>query len=272
MRTSLLPGLLTATRRNAGRGNTDLALFELGRVFLGGVSMASDVRPGVHGRPSDEHWTDLNNLLPQQPEHLAGILTGAWETQGWWGAGRQADWSDAVSAVRVIGEIVGAEITVRAAADAMFHPGRSAGISVGGQVIGYAGELHPRVIEAAGLPERACAFEIDLDGLLDAAADVRRAPQVGTQPVAKEDLALVVDQSITAAELEQALRSGAGDLLESVRLFDVYEGPQVGEGKKSLAFALRFRAPDRTLSSEETAAARAGAISSAERACGATLR
>jgi phenylalanyl-tRNA synthetase beta chain len=272
MRTTLLPGLLTATRRNAGRGNTDLALFELGRVFLGSVSSEIDVRPGVHARPSDEHWHALNELLPKQPEHLAGILTGAWEAQGWWGAGRPADWSDALSAVRVVSEIVGAEITVEAAADAMFHPGRCASIAIGEQVIGYAGELHPRVIEAAGLPERACAFEIDLDGLMDAATAVRRAPEVGTHPVAKEDLALVVDQSITAAEVEQALRAGAGELLESVRLFDVYEGPQVGEGKKSLAFALRFRAPDRTLSSEETAAARAGALSSAGKVCGATLR
>lgn len=272
MRTTLLPGLLNATRRNAGRGNTDLALFELGRVFLGSVSTESGVRPGVHARPSDEHWSELNNLLPQQPEHLAGILTGAWEVQGWWGTGRQVDWSDALGAVRVIAEIVGADITVSAQADAMFHPGRCAGISIGDQLIGYAGELHPRVIEAAGVPERACAFEVNLDALMAAATDVRRAPEVGTQPVAKEDLALVVDRSVSAAELEHALRAGAGELLESVRLFDVYEGPQVPEGKKSLAFALRFRAPDRTLSSEETAEARAGALASAEQACGAILR
>lgn len=272
MRTTLLPGLLNATRRNAGRGNTDLALFELGRVFLGSVSQESGVRPGVHARPSDEHWNALNNLLPQQPEHLAGILIGAWEAQGWWGTGRPADWSDALAAVRVIAEIVGTDITISATADAMFHPGRCAAISVGDQLIGYAGELHPRVIDVAGVPERAGAFEVDLDALIDAATQVRRAPEVGTQPVAKEDLALVVDRDVSAAEVEQALRAGAGELLESVRLFDVYEGPQVPEGKKSLAFALRFRAPDRTLSSEETAAAREGALQRATSICGARLR
>ena len=95
---------------------------------------------------------------------------------------------------------------------------------------------------------------------------------MGTQPLAKEDIALVVDRSVATADVERAVRAGAGELLESVRLFDVYEGPQVPEGKKSLAFALRFRAPDRTLSADETAAARGAAIAAAERACGATLR
>ncbi len=125
---------------------------------------------------------------------------------------------------------------------------------------------------AGTLPERASAMWLDLDALIAAAPDVRPAPTVGTQPLAKEDIALVVDRSVAAADVERAVREGAGELLESVRLFDVYEGPQVPEGKKSLAFALRFRAPDRTLSAEETAAARGAAIAAAERACGAQLR
>ena len=105
-----------------------------------------------------------------------------------------------------------------------------------------------------------------------AAPEVRSAPVVGTQPQAKEDLAVVVDRTVPAAQVQAAIAAGAGELLESVRLFDVYEGPQVPEGKRSLAFALRFRAPDRTLDAAETAAAREGALAEAAARCGATLR
>ena len=116
------------------------------------------------------------------------------------------------------------------------------------------------------------AAEVDLDALIAGATRVVSAPSVGTQPLAKEDLALVVDASVPASEVAQALRDGAGDLVESVRLFDVYEGPQVGEGKRSLAFSLRLRASDRTLSAEELAAAREGAVVEAARRVGAVLR
>ncbi|HAN71505.1 MAG TPA: phenylalanine--tRNA ligase subunit beta, partial [Actinobacteria bacterium] len=125
---------------------------------------------------------------------------------------------------------------------------------------------------ATGLPERSAAFEVDLDAIIHAAVAIRPAPVIGTQPVAKEDLALVVDTSVSADDVRRALQAGAGELLESVRLFDVYTGSQVPEGRKSLAFALRFRAPDRTLSAEETAAARQGAIDAAVQTCGAVLR
>ena len=154
----------------------------------------------------------------------------------------------------------------------MFHPGRCAALSVDGAVIGAAGELHPRVVEAAGLPERSAAVWLDLEAVIAAAPEVRPAPVVGTQPLAKEDLAVVVDRPVPAEAVRAALVAGAGPLLESVRLFDVYEGPQVPEGKKSLAFALRFRAPDRTLDAAETAAARAGALAEAAARCGAVLR
>jgi phenylalanyl-tRNA synthetase beta chain len=115
-------------------------------------------------------------------------------------------------------------------------------------------------------------MSMDLDAVIAAAPEVRSAPSVGTQPLAKEDLAVVVDRSVPVAAVERALVAGAGELLESVRLFDVYEGPQVPEGKRSLAFALRFRASDRTLDAAETAAARQSALAAAEEQCGATLR
>lgn len=272
LRATLLPGLVTAARRNTSRGHGDLAVFELGRVFQGEVALASGERPGVQGRPEDHEWTSLNDLLPQQPHHVAGLIAGAREPQGWWGPARAATWSDAVEAVRVLADVAGAAIEVTTGSDPAFHPGRCATVMINGAVIGHAGELHPRVIEATGLPERTAAFEVDLDAIIEAAVDIRRAPTVGTQPVAKEDLALVVDRGVTAESVRAALEKGAGELLESVRLFDVYEGPQVPDGKKSLAFALRFRAPDRTLSADETATARQAAIAAAAQVCGAALR
>jgi len=272
LRGSLLPGLVAAARRNIGRGTTDLALFELGSVFLGAVADETSLRPTVDRRPTDQEWSDLNGLLPHQPTHVAALLAGSRTAEGWWGNAQSISWADAVAAANDVADTCGVTLDAQRGADPSFHPGRCAALTIDGTVVGFAGELHPRVIEASGLPERASAMWLDLDALIAAAPDVRPAPTVGTQPLAKEDIALVVDRSVAAADVERAVREGAGELLESVRLFDVYEGPQVPEGKKSLAFALRFRAPDRTLSAEETAAARGAAIAAAERACGAQLR
>ena len=272
LRGSLLPGLLAVARRNTGRGTTDLALFELGTVFLGEVAAEAPIRPPVHRRPSDDEWRGLNDLLPHQPTHVAAVLTGNREPQGWWGAARPATWSDAIEAARVVADTCGVQLAVASGVDPVFHPGRCAQLAVDGAVIGFAGELHPRVIESGGLPDRSSAMWLDLDALIAVAPDVRIAPTVGTQPQAKEDLAVVVDRSVPVADVQAALASGAGDLLESLRLFDVYEGPQVPEGKKSLAFALRFRAPDRTLDAAETAGAREAALAAAAEQCGATLR
>jgi phenylalanyl-tRNA synthetase beta chain len=127
------------------------------------------------------------------------------------------------------------------------------------------------VVAALGLPERPSAMELDLD-LLGLDTTPVPAPRLSTYPPATQDVALVVDADVPAAEVEAALRAGAGDLLESVRLFDVYRGPQVGEGKASLAWALRFRAPDRTLTVEETSAARDAAVAEAARRTGAVQR
>jgi phenylalanyl-tRNA synthetase beta chain len=136
--------------------------------------------------------------------------------------------------------------------------------------VGYAGELHPRVIEALGLPPRTAAMELDLDAL--PLTERRPAPVVSPYPPVLQDVALVVDQAVPAADLTATLRRGGGKLLEDVRLFDVYTGAQVGAGKRSLAFALRFRAPDRTLTVAEATAVRDRAIAAAVEAHGATLR
>ncbi|MDN5769580.1 MAG: phenylalanine--tRNA ligase subunit beta, partial [Microlunatus sp.] len=124
-------------------------------------------------------------------------------------------------------------------------------------------ELHPQVIPAYGLPERTAAVEIDLSALLEAAPPRSSVVPISTYPVAKEDVALIVGSDVPAATVQAALRRGAGPLLETVELFDVYTGPQVGDGRKSLAFALRFRASDRTLTDAESGSARDAAVAAA---------
>jgi phenylalanyl-tRNA synthetase beta chain len=269
--TTLLPGILEALSRNVGRANPDVALFEHSLVFRPTGNEKAPI-PGVEGRPEAQEWAAIQKAVPAQPMHLAVAVTGQREAAGWWGPGRQADWSDVIGAVREVAEALGVEVRVVQAAAEPWHPGRCAEFRVGDVVIGHGGELHPKVCQAFGLPVRSAAAEIDLDALIERATSVVQAPRFSTFPVAKEDVALVVDATVSAAEVQEALREGAGDLLESVRLFDVFTGDQVGAGKKSLAFALRLRALDRTLKEGESAAARDAAVALAGERTGAVQR
>jgi phenylalanyl-tRNA synthetase beta chain len=218
--------------------------------------------------------------VPPQPRRVAGVLAGLREPAGWWGPGRRADHTDAIAAARLVTRTVGVEPRVVADAEhAPWHPGRTARLETsGGRLLGHAGELHPNVVARLGLPTRTVAFELDLDALLAAApSSPYQASPVSTFPVAKEDIALVVDEGVPAGEVLEAVRAGAassaaGDLVEELRLFDVYTGSQVGPGKRSLAFSLRLRAADRTLTAQETAAVRQAALAEAHRRCGAVLR
>ncbi|MDI5966044.1 phenylalanine--tRNA ligase subunit beta [Streptomyces sp. SL13] len=272
LRTTLLPGLLTALRRNVGRGSHDLALFETGLVFLPTGEEPAPPRPSADHRPDGEQIAALNASLPHQPRHLAVVLTGARERAGWWGEGHRAGWADAVEAARTVAAEVGVELTVRQGGYPPWHPGRCAALYVGDELVGHAGELHPRAVKALGIPERTGAMELDLDALERSAGGPVRAPRVSTFPVATQDVALVVDHGVPAADVESALRDGAGALLESLRLFDIFTGEQLGEGKKSLAYALRFRAADRTLTADEASAARDAAVGAAAERTGAVLR
>ncbi|RYC13648.1 phenylalanine--tRNA ligase subunit beta [Nocardioides zhouii] len=271
MTTTLLPGLLRAAGKNVGHGNTDVAIFETGTVTLPRHSGPAAILP-VDRRPTDEEFAALDAALPAQPLHLAVVASGEATSGGWWGDARPVTWADAVEAVRSVSAALGLEVSVSSADRAPWHPGRCAELSVDGAVIGHAGEVHPTVCQAFGLPKRAVAAEVDLDLLLERAVHLRQAPTFSSYPVAKEDVALVVDTSVPAADVEAALREGAGELLESIRLFDVYTGDQVGEGKKSLAYALRFRALDRTLKEGEAAAARDAAVALAAERTGAVQR
>ncbi|WP_367324406.1 phenylalanine--tRNA ligase subunit beta [Streptomyces sp. HUAS ZL42] len=277
LRTSLLPGLLGALRRNDGRGSHDLSLFETGLVFHPREEQKVAAALPVDRRPTDEELAELNAALPEQPRHVAVVLAGAREQAGWWGKGRPVDWADAVEAARTVAKETGAELIVRKGQYGPWHPGRCAELVVvidGTEtVVGHAGELHPRVLKALGLPERACAMELNLDVLERVGDDTPQAPGISTFPVATQDVALVVDKFVPHAAVEEALREGAGELLEAIRLFDVYvNDDQLGEGKKSLAYALRFRAGDRTLTVDEASAARDAAVALAGERTGAVLR
>jgi phenylalanyl-tRNA synthetase beta chain len=267
---TLLPGLLDTLVRNRSRGATDLALYHVGQVVLPHAQPVPMPDPGVDSRPADAELAQIQAALPAQPVHVAAVLAGDREARGWWGPGRSASWADAVEAGRLAGQAAGVELRVTAATYPPFHPGRCAALRVGDWIVGHAGELHPKVVEALGLPERTCAMELDLDLLpLD---DRRPAPQVSPYPPIAVDVALVAAADVPAAELADALGDGGGELLEDVRLFDVYTGEQVGTGRRSLAFTLRFRAPDRTLTSEEANAARDSAVAVAAERYAATLR
>ncbi|MFF5311864.1 phenylalanine--tRNA ligase subunit beta [Streptomyces massasporeus] len=277
LRTSLLPGLLGALRRNDGRGSHDLALFESGLVFRPREEQRVAAVLPVDRRPTDEELAELNAALPEQPLHIAVVLAGAREQAGWWGKGRPADWADAVEAARTVAREAGAELVIRKGQYGPWHPGRCAELAVtvdgAERVVGHAGELHPRVVKALGLPARTCAMELDLDAVETAGDATVTAPRISTFPVATQDVALVVDAFVPAVDVEAALRDGAGELLESIRLFDVYENAeQLGEGRKSLAYALRFRASDRTLTVDEASAARDAAVALAGERVGAELR
>jgi phenylalanyl-tRNA synthetase beta chain len=279
LRTTILPGLLATVARNRSRGNDDLALFESGSVFFAADPLLAVPRLPVTQRPSAAELEVLDRALGRQPRHLAAVLTGLWRADGWqgpdgWqGAGEPADWRHAIAFVETAAWAVGLQLERRPAEQAPWHPGRCAAfIAPDGKVIGHAGEIHPAVCTAYNLPARAAAAEIDLDALVAAAPDRGDVAAISTFPVAKEDVALIVAADVPAAAVEQALRSGAGPLLESVTLFDVYTGLQAGEGNKSLAYALRFRAPDRTLTDAEAAEARDAAVAAAARETGAVQR
>ncbi|MEV0360476.1 phenylalanine--tRNA ligase subunit beta [Nocardia sp. NPDC050697] len=268
--TTLLPGLLEVAARNISRGARDLALYGIAQVVLPGPNVRPVEALPVDRRPSDEQIAELLGSLPAQPVHVAAVLSGRREPRGPWGPGRQAEAADAFALADAVGDAAGVTIERRPAAHLPWHPGRCAELVVDGAVVGYAGELHPAVLERAGLPARTCALELDLDAL--PLRDTRPVPVVSPFPAVLQDVSVTVARSVPAATVEAALRDGGGTLLEDIALFDVYEGAQAGADRRSLTYALRFRAPDRTLTEDEASAARDAAVAAAASAVGAELR
>lgn len=274
LRRSLIPGLLQTAHRNVSRGHTDLALFEVGTVFLPrpGVAYGTPTIPPLAVRPDAETLARLDASIPPQPRHVALLLTGAVSPKQ---PGREAEAAGlevALDAVRVIAAAAGVEIDVAQAQRAALHPGRTGVLTVGGTEVGYVGELLPQVAADADLPGRVTVAELDLDAILQLAGERVTVASLSTFPAATQDVSLVVDASLPAAALRDALVEGAGELLESLRLVDDYRGQGVPEGSKSLTFALRFRAPDRTLTSAEATEAKLAGVALARERHGATLR
>ena len=268
--TTLLPALLEALSRNVSRGFGDVALFSIAQVVRPTESTrAVDLIP-THRRPTDEEIALLDASLPHQPVHVGAVLAGLREPRGPWGPGRPVQAPDAFEAARVIARACGVQVELRPAQHLPWHPGRCAEIVVEGRVVGHAGQLHPSAVERSGLPKGSCAIEMTLDSI--PIVENLPAPRISPFPAVFQDLSLVVEAGVAAQDVIDAVRTGAGDLLEDVALFDVYTGPQIGEGRKSLTLALRFRAADRTLTEDEASAARDAALAAAGERLGAVLR
>jgi phenylalanyl-tRNA synthetase beta chain len=268
--TTLLPGLLEALARNVSRGAVDVALYAIQQVAERTTQTRAVERIPINRRPTDEEIATLDASLPHQPQHVAAVLTGLREPAGPWGPGRPVEARDAFEAVRVIGRAAGVDFRLQAAQQLPWHPGRCAEVLVGETVVGYAGQLHPAVVERTGLPTGTCAVELDLDAI--PLVERLPAPSVSPFPAVFQDVSLIVADDIAAQSVVDAVRDGAGELLEDVRLFDVYTGPQIGDGRKSLTLALRFRAADRTLTEDEASAARDAAVKTAADRVGAVQR
>jgi phenylalanyl-tRNA synthetase beta chain len=270
LRTTMLPGLFGAVARNMSRGQPDLALYEVGTLFRGPLGQAP--MPSVEKRPSDQDLAAIYAALPQQPTSVACVVTGEWLPASTARPAVAAGWEQAIAFAETVARTLGVRLERTADAYAPFHPGRCARMSVGDVTVGHAGELHPSVCQAYGLPPRTAAAELSFDALCDLVTGPGSITPVSSWPVAKEDVALIVDTSVQAADVEAALREGAGDLLEDIRLFDVYVSDAIGTGRKSLAFALRIRATDRTLTEAEAAAVRDAAVAVASARFGAVQR
>lgn len=274
LRTSLLPGLVTVAQRNHSRGLTDISVFELGSVFqpTSPISAQATALPSGTQKPSDASLTLLNNSIPSQPLMIAALFAGNVIRKQPGMAAHHAGVADAVAAAHQVAVAVGASISVRAAQHPGFHPGRTAAVLIGEVQIGVAGELLPARAQELDLPRRVAVMELNLDQLMDLAPQEVSSGPISSFPAATQDLSLVVPDSVAASEVLMAVKNGAGALLENIALVDDYRGSGVEAGRKSLTFALRFRAADRTLTAAEATEAKMAGVASAAEKWNAVLR
>ena len=272
MRTALLPGLLETAHRNLSRGLTDLALFEIGHVFLVDGAYGSGPVPASGTFPGEQGIAELDASIPPQPWHVAALFIGDAIARQPGSPAVPSGIADALAAVHQLASTLAVEVRVAAGSHPALHPGRTAEIFVGDRSLGHAGELLPALAEQSNLPRVVGFLELDLDALIELGArEVLTAP-IASFPAATQDLTLIVASDIPAGAVRSAVIEGAGELLEDAALVDDYRGTGVPEGSKSLTFALRFRAPDRTLTAAEASAAKAAAVALAASRHGATTR
>ena len=268
MRVHLIPGLIEVAQRNISRGAKDFAIFEMGSIFRSSKKLVPAISPQLSQRPEQRLIVEIFASVPPQAHHVAGLLVGKVENENWQGKSRSYDWSDAIAYAENILELCNLEWSKARSDFAPWHPGRCAELIIDGKAVAHAGELHPRIVAAYGLPERSVAFAVALSALPH--SQLVKPITVGTMPAALQDVALIVDSTMSAQSVESALREGAGELLESITCFDRYD--KIGDGKISLAFTLTFRAPDRTLTGEEVSSMREAATAVASAKCGAVVR
>jgi len=245
MRTTLLGSLLDAAHQNLARGVGRVALFESGRVYL---------RDGAGG-PGPLGGSFPGEMAPPDLElhRLGSLAVGPLGPPSWRAEMHPADFFGLKGVLEALAGALGAEVGFRVAAQPFLHPGRAAEVLIGGEAAGWIGEIHPLVCREYDI-EAAVAFELELAELIDASSvAVETYEDVTTFPALQQDLAVVVPEAAPAEEIRAAIRAGGGDLLRGIEVFDLYRGEQLGEGRKSVALRLEFRASDRTLTDEEVA-------------------
>ncbi|MGO4299302.1 phenylalanine--tRNA ligase subunit beta [Leifsonia sp. RAF41] len=278
LRTSLLPGLLDAAKRNLARGLVDLRVYELGTVFRpSDGSIGSETLPPGAALPGADVLAGLNAGIPAQPRHLAGVVLGDVLDKQPEMPAAPAGLVDALDMVRQTAAAVGVTVDVTQSSHQALHPGRTAQLLAlgadGARVpVGYAGELLPALAHELDLPRVVAVFELDLDALIAVAPADIVAGVIAGFPAATQDLSLVVPVDVPAGDVLRAVREGAGPLLEDIRLVDDYRGPGLPDGSKSLTFALRFRADDRTLTAAEASEAKLAGSAHAAELYGAAIR
>ena len=268
LRVHIVPGLLEVAARNTSRGAKDFAIFEVGSIFRSTQKLEKSISPDTNKRPSDQVISEIFASVPMQTEMLAALMVGKKEVEDWQGTSEPYTWRDAIAFSQEILELCHLEYEVKRSDLAPWHPGRCAELLVNGVVVMHAGEIHPRILAQYGLPPRSSAFGINMTLLPD--APMVRPTRVGVMPAATQDVALVVAAHVSADDVLNALKEGAGPLLESISLFDRYD--KIGDGKLSLAFTLTFRSEDRTLTGEEVSEMRESATALAAKRCGAVVR
>ncbi len=255
MRQSIVPGLLRSVAYNQARGVKNIQLYEIGTVFA-----------AAEGRKK-----------AKERKKLAGVLAGSMRDGAWNAPAVPFDFFDAKGVLENLArELALPKVRFRAlSADEapQLQPGRAAEMMANGAVVGWVGEVHPLVVDAFGAEPPVVAFELDVAALVRAARPARDYVDVPTFPAVTVDQAFVVAEDVPHEKMVQVMTSAGGKLLESVALFDVYrDAERVGAGKKSMAYSLVYRAPDRTLTSEEVERAHGKLVSKVEKATGAEIR
>ena len=256
MRTTLLASLLPNVAFNLRQQPESLRLYELGRAYLRDPAGGKDLRP-----------------VAEERLHVGGVLWGRRSPRGWAADEASNDFADARGAVEaLVAALGGGDISCRLARLAPFHPRATAEVRVGEVVLGWVGELHPRVASELALPSGVFAFELDYAALERLAVLSPQFHSLPRFPAVLRDLAVVVPVGVSVDEVRSVIQEVGAPLVEEVRVFDVYTGPPLPEGQKNLAFALRYRAEDRTLRDDEVTAAHTRIVEEVQRRLGGQLR